>query len=161
MDTPAQSTRPDRKIDDVLAGIICILIGIAVAAWSVKLDLGTPTEPQPGFFPFIAGASLIVLSLLLFVYAWFGRSTGSEPLGTLWRPSILVIGLLIYSLILDYAGYVIATTMLSAVVLFVMDVKKWWKVLAISLVVSLASYTLFDRFLGITLPPGILEFIRV
>ena len=77
------------------------------------------------------------------------------------RPTILVVGLLIYSLILDLAGYVIATTMLSAVVLFVMDVKIWWKVLAIGLVVSLASYALFDRLLGITLPPGILEFIRV
>jgi hypothetical protein len=51
--------------------------------------------------------------------------------------------------------------MLSAVVLYVMDVKIWWKVLAIGLVVSLASYALFDRLLGITLPPGILEFIRV
>jgi putative tricarboxylic transport membrane protein len=161
MNTPAQSTEPARKTGDTIASIICVLIGIAVAAWSVKLDLGTPTEPQPGFFPFIAGASLIVLSVLLFVYARLGRSSGSKPLGTLWRPTILVIGLLIYSLILNLAGYVIATTMLSAVVLYVMDVKIWWKVLAIGLVVSLASYALFDRLLGITLPPGILEFIRV
>ncbi|MFH1487932.1 MAG: tripartite tricarboxylate transporter TctB family protein [Pseudomonadota bacterium] len=159
MNTPAKTTGPAWKTGDVIASIFCTLIGIAVAAWSVKLDLGTPTEPQPGFFPFLSGISLFVLSALLFIYARLGRSTGTEPFGDIRRPIILVTGLLIYSLILDLAGYVIATIMLAAVVLFVMDVKKWWKVLAISLFVSLTSYILFGRFLGIDLPAGILSFI--
>ena len=161
MNTPAESAGPARKTGDAIASIVCILIGIAVAAWSVKLDLGTPTEPQPGFFPFIAGISLFILSAMLLVYAWLGRSTGTDPFGDLRRPIFLVSGLLIYSLILDLAGYIIATIMLAAVVLFVMELRTWWKVFVISLVVSLVSYILFDRLLGITLPSGILGFITV
>jgi len=123
------------------------------------LHLGTPTQPEPGFFPFICGISLIVLSVVLLLYAWLGRSTGMQSFGELWRPGILIMGLFVYSLILDFIGYVVATIMLSTVVLFVMEVKTVWKIGAISLVLSIASYILFDRLLGITLPQGILEVI--
>jgi putative tricarboxylic transport membrane protein len=146
-----------RKTGDAIAGIFCILIGIAVIIGSVPLRLGTPTEPEPGFFPFINGVALTVLSLVLLLYAWRGRSTGMAPFGQLRRPAILVVGLFVYSVILDPVGYIVATVMLAAVVLRVMNVRRIWKIATISLVVSVASYILFDRLLGIMLPPGILE----
>ena len=146
-----------RKTGDLIAGVVCILIGIAIVIGSVRLHLGTPTEPEPGFFPFVSGVALVVVSVVLLVYAGLGRSTGMAPFGKLGRPAILVMGLFVYSLILDFAGYMIATVLLSAAVLLVMDVKIWWKIAVASLVVSVGSYFVFDRLLGISLPPGILE----
>lgn len=146
-----------RKTGDVIASLFCLFIGTAVTIGSIRLDVGTPTEPEPGFFPFISGSLLIVLSVILLVYALLGRSSGTLKLGDLGRPGILVAGLFVYSLILDFTGYVISTAILSAVVLYVMEVRVIWKIAAVSIFTAIVSYILFDRLLGITLPIGILE----
>lgn len=145
-----------KKSGDVWASLFGILLGTAVMIASARLRLGTPTEPQPGFFPFTAGAILVVLCVILFIKAFSGRSEGPEAFGELWRPVVLIIGLLIYSIVLDVLGYVIATILLSAVVLRVLDTKIGWKLAAISLFLSIGTYLLFDRLLDVSLPGGIL-----
>ena len=145
-----------KKKGDVLAGLIGIALGVAVMIASARLRLGTPTEPQPGFFPFTAGAILVVLCVILSFKALSGRSEGGEAFGELWRPVILIIGLLTYSVVLDALGYVIATIILSSVVLRVLDTKRWWKLAAISFFLSVGTYLLFDRLLDVSLPGGLL-----
>jgi putative tricarboxylic transport membrane protein len=146
-----------RKTGDILASLILIFAGIMVIIGSIQLHLGTPGEPQPGFSPFVSAIILIVLSLILLMGAFRGRSTGIQPFGELWRPLLLIIGLLSYSIVLDLLGYVIATIILSAVILRVLDTRTWWKVALVSLALSIGSYVLFDRLLGVTLPHGFLE----
>jgi len=146
-----------RKTGDLLAGLFLILIGITVIIGAMGLRIGTPTEPQPGFFPFVSAIVLIILSLILLIRAFRGSSTGIQVFGELWRPLLLTVSLLFYSIVLDFLGYAIATIILSAVILRVLDTRRWWKVAAVSLVLSIGSYVLFDRFLGVTLPRGILE----
>ncbi len=146
-----------RKAGDLWASLFGILLGGAVMIASVRMRLGTPTEPQPGFFPFTAGAILVILCAILLIKAFSGHSEGAEAFGELWRPVILIVGLLTYSLVLDVLGYVIATIILSAVVLRVLDTKTWWKLAAISFLLSIGTYLLFDRLLDVSLPPGILS----
>jgi len=146
-----------RSSFDLLASGFCILVGSLVVTGSLGLGLGTPTEPAPGFFPFVSGVSLIVFSVILLGHAWFGKSSGVKDLGKIGRPGVLTGALLIYSLLLDPVGYFISTFFLSSVVLLVLDVKKLWKILLTSFLTSLGSYALFDRFLGISLPPGIFK----
>jgi putative tricarboxylic transport membrane protein len=74
----------------------------------------------------------------------------------MWRPVILIAGLFVYAVVLDVVGYVVATTVLSVVVLRVLDTKTWWKLLVISLALSLGTYLLFDRLLDVSLPEGVL-----
>jgi putative tricarboxylic transport membrane protein len=145
-----------KKTSDALAGLIGIALGGAVMIASARLRLGTPTEPQPGFFPFTAGTILVILCVILSVKAFSGRSEGGEAFGELWRPGLLIIGLLAYSIVLDVLGYVIATLLLSAVVLRVLDTKRGWKLAVISLLLSVGTYLLFDRLLDVSLPGGIL-----
>jgi putative tricarboxylic transport membrane protein len=113
-------------------------------------------EPQPGFFPFLAGAVLFVLCVILLLQVFFGRSHGAEAFGELWRPVVLIIGLFTYSVVLDPLGYIIATIILTAVVLRVLGVKTGWKLVAISVGLSVGTYVLFDRLLDLSLPGGIL-----
>ena len=42
-----------RKGGDIFASIFFICIGVGFAVGGIRLHLGTPTEPQPGFFPFL------------------------------------------------------------------------------------------------------------
>jgi putative tricarboxylic transport membrane protein len=146
-----------RKTGDIAASFFLMIVGIMVIVGAIRLQLGTPGEPQPGFFPFVSATVLIILSLILLIEAFRGTSSGIAPFGQLWRPVLLILGLLFYSIVLDPLGYVISTVMLSAVVLRVLDARTWWKIAAVSLVLSIGTYILFDRFLGVTLPHGILE----
>jgi putative tricarboxylic transport membrane protein len=141
---------------DILAGLFLLLLGIAVTIRSIAYQLGTAHEPQPGLFPFLLGLFLIVLSTILILNAGRGHSTGMSAFGNLWRPAILVGGLVIYVLITNFAGYVISTTLLAIVTLRVMDTKKWWVVVGSSLLIAIGSYVLFDRLLDLPLPAGII-----
>ncbi len=140
-----------------MAGLILILIGAGVIVGALKLRVGSATEPQPGFFPFVGGVLLLVLSSVLLVQALRGRGIGSRAFGELRRPAILIAAMVVYVIILEGVGYVIATIILSAVILRILETKSWWALAVVSLVLSIGSYLLFDRLLGVTLPSGILR----
>ena len=145
-----------KRAGDFVASLFGILLSGAVMIGAYRLRLGTPMEPQPGFFPFLAGAVLFVLCVILLLQVFFGRGHGAEAFGELWRPVVLIIGLFTYSVVLDLLGYLIATIILSAVVLRVLGVKTGWKLVAISVGLSIGTYVLFDRLLDLSLPGGIL-----
>jgi putative tricarboxylic transport membrane protein len=145
-----------RKLGDFWASLVLIFIGAGVIIGAIKLRVGSATEPQPGFFPFVGGVLLMVLSSILLVQAWRGRSLGTKAFGELRRPTILILGMVAYVIIFDWVGYVVATIILSGIVLRILETKSWWVLIAVSLVLSVGSYILFDRLLGVTLPNGIL-----
>ena len=144
---------------DIVGSLLGALTGIAVVVGAIKLRVGTPTSPQPGFFPFLGGVALVVLSVILLVQAWRGRSTGTEAFGEVRRPAILVVGMGVYVAILDPLGYVLATSLIAALILRVLGVTSWRALGMASIALSVGTYVLFDRLLGIELPAGVLEFL--
>jgi putative tricarboxylic transport membrane protein len=147
-----------RKPGEIVVGLCFAAIGIAFMIGAVKLSVGVPTEPKPGFFPFIDGIILLALSVLFLVQAWRGRAGDSQAFGRIQGPVVVVLTLILYVATLETVGYVITTTILSSVVLYVLETKPRALVL-MSLGLALVSYLLFDRLLGITLPPGLLTFL--
>jgi len=145
------------KKGDVLAGIFFLIVGIGDIIGALGLPLGTPLDPKPGFFPLLAGVFLLCLSIIFLVRAFLKRNTERQAFGAVWRPGLMIGGLVIYTLILDLAGYVIATLILSLTILRILETKRWWRLVTISLAASIGSYILFDRVLGVTLPLGILK----
>jgi len=145
-----------RKRADALAGIFFALVGIGVMVQAIGLGIGTATDPKPGFFPLLGGFGLTIISTILVVRSLGKHNIELKEFGDFWRPLVLVLGLGIYILTLDILGYIIATVILSAIVLHLMDTKPWWVLLGISLGLALASFLLFDRLLGVILPKGTL-----
>ncbi len=144
-----------RKPGEIAVGLGFLAIGIVFAVSSIRLKIGVPTEPQPGFFPFFDGIILIVLSGLFLVQAWRGRAGDSPAFGKVWGPAIVVLTLILYVATLETLGYLITTAILSAIVLRVMETKPLVLVL-VSLILAVVSYLLFDRLLGVTLPRGLM-----
>jgi putative tricarboxylic transport membrane protein len=145
-----------RKPGDVMGALVLLSISAYVIIGGIKLQIGKASEPQPGFFPFWGGLVLAVLSGILLIQAWTGRSKGGVPFGAIWRPMIMVIGLIAYVAVLNSMGYLLATLALSIVFLRVLGTKKWWVHVFASLCIASGSYILFDRLLNVTLPAGIL-----
>ena len=144
------------KVSKLLAGSIFALIGVGSAIIAIGLGIGNLAEPAPGFFPFAGGIVLAFLSLLFLVQEWRQRADGSNEFqGDLRRPVIAVIGLVVYTAFFETVCYIIATTILSAIVLRVLDTKSLRVIAVVSLLLSIGSYLLFDQVLGVKLPKGI------
>jgi len=144
-----------RKPGEIIAGLCFLAIGIGFTVGAVKLQIGAPTEPQPGFFPFWDGVVLIALSAAFLVQARGGRAGESHPFGRLGGPAVVVLALVLYVATMETVGYVITTALLSAAVLKVLETKTRVLIL-MSLILAVASYLIFDRLLGVTLPLGLL-----
>lgn len=148
---------PKKKMGDVVSGVLFICLGIGASLEAVRLRLGTVTQPEPGFFPFLSGLFLAVLAGILVIEALRGRSTGTKSF-RIWGPhTALVLMLGVYVAIFQTVGYVLATIPLGMVVLYVLGSRKFWILLGASLTSALITYVLFDKILGVPLHNGILE----
>lgn len=144
-----------RKVGDILVAIFFLFVAAVFTVGGIRLRLGTPMEPQPGFFPFLGGMTLVILAGILLVQGWQGKSGGTQAFGKLWGPLILIVGLAAYVAALEITGYIIATTVLSAIVLRILEAKSFWVLSAVSLSLGIGSYLVFHGLLGVPLPAGI------
>jgi hypothetical protein len=132
-----------RKPGEIAVGICFLSIGIGFMIGAIQLQIGKPTEPQPGFFPFLGGVTLIALSAIFLFQAQLGRTGETQAFGRLRSPGIVVLGLILYVAGLQSLGYVLATALLSAAVLRVLETK--FRVLfPVSLLLAIGSYILFE-----------------
>lgn len=148
-----------KKWSDILASLFFAFIGMGVMLKAIQLRIGTATEPQPGFFPFLGGITITILSGILLVQAWRGKSAGAQSFGNLRRPSLLILGLFFYIFLFNPLGYIISTTLLAAIVLYILETRPWWVLAGVSLSLSIGTFLLFDRLLSMSLPKGILAII--
>ncbi|MEV4017238.1 tripartite tricarboxylate transporter TctB family protein [Nonomuraea angiospora] len=75
-----------------------------------------------------------------------------------WPSVLLLIGsLAAYALLLVPAGYWQATTVFFVAVARVLGSRRLVRDVLVGLALALATYFLFDRLLGITLPPGLVR----
>ena len=145
-----------RNLGDIIGSIFFMFVGIGVTIGAIGLHVGKATEPQPGFFPFLGGITLSVLSGILLLRTWRGRNTGTRAFGKLWGPCILFLVLIFYVATLETLGYLICTAILSAVILRVMETRSLKVLILTSILVAVGSYILFHRLLDVPLPLGIL-----
>jgi hypothetical protein len=137
---------------DLAIGGLLTALAIAVCVEAVRLRVGSALDPQPGFFPFVAGLLLVALSALLIVTALRPGKGGTTAVGRLGPPVTLVAGFVAYVWLLPWAGYPLATTLLMILTLRV-QATRWRFAVPAALLLSLGSYALFVR-LGVPLPRG-------
>jgi hypothetical protein len=147
-----------RSLGDIIGGGFFLALGIWAMIGAYRLHVGTIAEPQPGFFPFLGGVTLAALSGILLSQALLGRGKGTGAFGAVWRPIAMILGLVFYVAILDSVGYIIATIVLSLILLRALGTKTWWVFVVAALCITFGSYILFDRALGVTLPRGLIGF---
>jgi len=146
-----------RNRSDVFGSIFLFLLGIGAIIGAVQLQVGSPTEPQPGFFPFVGGLIVAAFSIILFFQGCLKKSTEQVAFGEIGRPALLLGVMVLLVLVLENLGYVIGTFIASVLILRILSVKSWRGLIVTSLGLSVGTYILFDRLLGVDLPVGILS----
>lgn len=96
---------------DLVAGGLFALIGIATSLSSLGYALGTMRRMGPGYFPLLLGILLALLGATLMVQAW--RKGADEPVewGSIRPPLFVLGGLALFGLSLPKAGFVVANAL--------------------------------------------------
>jgi putative tricarboxylic transport membrane protein len=157
---------------DLVGGLFWSILGIALCAGGVKLNLGTLRIPGSGFFPFLIGIFMALFGIALIfpnLSKWAGKDqeevTQKTPGVENWRralcPILTLCILLGYLFFLEHLGFII-TTFLFLFSLFKLSTpKKWFMPLVISMGTAVVGYFFFCKWLQCQFPLGILRhFLR-
>jgi putative tricarboxylic transport membrane protein len=150
---------------DRISGLFWFLFSVFVSFESYRLGLGILNQPGPGFFFFWTGIAVAILSLVVILRS-FGTQVPEEdkeaPTGrrTATKVILVLVALFLYAVLMEWLGFLIVTLLLFVFLLGVIEKKKWWFAILVSLTVTVAAYLLFEVGLQSQLPKGILEFLR-
>jgi putative tricarboxylic transport membrane protein len=141
---------------DVIGGGVLLALSIATGIGAISLKVGSPIEPQPGFFPFAGSLILFIFSGIIVFLGCCGKERVPEAGGDRGRPAALVAVMAAQVAVLSTVGYVISTLVVAGFILWIMKVRSWRVIIITSLCLSIGTYLLFDKLLGVDLPVGIL-----
>jgi Tripartite tricarboxylate transporter TctB family len=151
-------------------GVLVVLwigLGCFLTAYSYRMGLGTFSKPGPGLMPFLIGLLLAGSALCLgYLQIKKKRLEQHSPVGdrapseanavSLKKLSMVIVPLILYGLLLEKAGFIVATFTLLALLFHTLGMNRL-SALAASLIAVLGCYFVFT-FLGQRFPPGIFRY---
>ncbi len=155
-----RETKSRSKLDFefFLSGFLALLGGYILLA-SLRIGFGSWKEPEAGFFPFVAGSLVLITSAI----GLWPRSRGAEarPIFESGRELMTFLSVaflsVLWIIVMPVLGYVVMTCVVAFLYSKTMKLEGWWKPLLLSLGIGLFIYALFDLWLYIDLPRGILD----
>ena len=155
-----------KKIGGELAFASSLLILGLVVLYDTSKMLVPPGSGTvgPQIFPYLVSGFVILISLGLFVQIFRGNlgvpegtEFGEVVEKTDFKSLAMVAGsMLTYPLLIERAGFIIASSVVFFGVAFAYGAKNLLKNLAISVIFSLIVYFAFSKGLNVSLPAGIL-----
>jgi putative tricarboxylic transport membrane protein len=128
---------------------------------SLSLGVGGLHQPGPGLAPMLEGFVILFFSAIIFTQSFLAKSSSKgnksheakeNPLPAVYT----IAGLIVYAIILEYAGFILSTFALVVFLMKLFEKKRWWVNLVTGGLVSSAFYILFAVLLKAELPLGIL-----
>ncbi|HEY3365518.1 MAG TPA: tripartite tricarboxylate transporter TctB family protein [Symbiobacteriaceae bacterium] len=147
----------------VAVGLAAFAIIYMVGAWRLpRFSLGT-TVVDSYLFPLVIGAILLGLSAIYFFVAKKADpATANKPLFE--GIDLKVVGKLagaslVYALLLEFLGFVVATTFFLVLTMWMLGQKGLWKLFAVSAGFSVVVYLVFVKVLNVPLAEGVLKYL--
>ena len=150
---------------DRISGIFWLCFAVLVIIQSYHLGLGTLHKPGPGFLFFWVNIVLAIMSVIVLIRAWRSKKEeGPQPaiFGTQNVSKIIfvMISLFLYALLMEIIGFIPVTLLLFIYLLGIVEKKKWFYTIFVSVVVTVISYLIFETWLQSQLPKGLLDLLR-
>jgi putative tricarboxylic transport membrane protein len=150
-------------LNDAVSGLLLIIFGMVVVAWSRTFPPAIGQVIGPGFFPVLVGAGIAACGAVLL---WSGRKVRGAILLELedWvrQPRLmlnggLVIGALIfYAMVVETVGFFITAFAILAILFLAFGVRRRW-IAPLAAAVTLGLHVSFYSLLRVPLPWGWLE----
>ena len=145
----------------VAGGVLAI--GALILAGSFYLPTGGGyAQVGPGVVPRVVGAGLVLLGVFLLREAIGGGFNGVDEAAEAklpmdWAAFAWVSGGIIgYGLLVESAGFVIASTLLFILVARGFNSRRWLLNAVTGLVLAIIVFAIFNYGLGLTLPAGVI-----
>ena len=144
---------------DIATASGLLLLGALVAADAIRLGIGWGTDgPRSGFFPFWLAVVLIVCCVVIVLQAL--RRESGEPFVTRerLRPVLKVLWPAAAMVALSHViGLYVASGLYLAFYMRWVGRHGWRAVIALSLVVPVAAFLIFEMWFLVPMPKGPLE----
>lgn len=136
---------------------LMLVLGIVIAVVSWGYGFGSFGRPGPGLYPFFIGAAIALIAFFVLVSNL--RSATAKPVLDQEGAVTLILMTATFCLwivAMPLLGYVVVTLLTAFAFCKIMKLEGWWKPLAVSGTTTLFIYLLFDYWMYIDLPRGIL-----
>jgi putative tricarboxylic transport membrane protein len=150
----------DVRTADRSSSAFFLAVALIVCWASFRLSIGTLEQPGSGFFPFLGGAALAVLSAANLVKAL--RSSGKDPgLGSTtrsinWKNILLSLAVLAaFPLLLEVLGFAPTTFLFFLLLLRVIEPQRWVVTLGFSFLAAVFFHLLFQVWIKMKFPVGV------
>ena len=142
---------------ELLGRIFVLLLGIAVVFFSSQLNYYTEFGPGPGFLPLWLGIGLVGSGASL-VLDFLRKQVKAEAFFQPRTKQCVVMFFLIVMafLLLPWLGFSLGFALLAATAMRVMGKHRWMACGITAVAIAAGIYFVFDQWLGIPLPTGIL-----
>jgi len=147
---------------DLISALFYSCFGLFYLISSFKYDVGTAMTPGPGLFPRIIGFIMLLCGFLLIFSSLYNRKE-KEKLSATWDglsgknlvSAMLVIGsVTFYLLVINYVGFLIASSILVLFLAWVMGGRNWLFNVTLGIVSSGLTYWLFWVIMRVPIPQG-------
>lgn len=142
----------------ILFDFIVPALGIVIMVISLGYGFGTLKRPGPGLYPFFIGLSLSIFGIFLLLVEL--RKPTLRPLldsGEIPIFLSMIAAFCLWVLLMPLLGYLAVTLVTAFGFAKIMKLEGWWKPLLVSAGTTFFVYLLFDVWLYIDLPKGILS----
>ncbi|WP_448809630.1 tripartite tricarboxylate transporter TctB family protein [Agromyces bauzanensis] len=158
---PAAGRRP---IGEYAFAAVCAALGVyaIVGAGFIRVPPGSASVLGPRVFPYAVGVLLVAASVAVIVQVARGHrgvpDDGEDvdpDAPTDWLTVLKLVACFLTQLVLiEWAGWPIAVTVLFGGAAWSLGAKRWWVALLVGLGLGLATQLVFGAWLGLSLPAG-------
>jgi hypothetical protein len=158
------------RLADLITAAVLMAVGGVVLGDAVRLGTGWGTDgPKSGFFPFWLAVITVVTASLIFLQAlwrassrpFISRAQLRPVLAVLWPAAVLVLLIggvkLGETTLLPGIGLYVASGLYLAFYMRWVGRHDWRAVVALSVVVPVATFLIFERWFLVPMPKGPLE----
>lgn len=148
---------------DRISSLFWFVVSLVILEEARLLPFGTLSRPKAGFYPFILGIILGVLSLVFLLKSWLwgkgkGKGRGAFPDRKGWRNVFLTLGaMFVFYLFFESIGFLFTTFVLIFLLIKFVEPQKLFYSAWVAAVITISSYLLFEVLLKANLPRGLLE----
>lgn len=143
------------------AAVVLLAFGLFALSQALRLRFGSVAAPGPGLFPVCLAIAVCLASVGLLVRALRmapSATTSAAGGGRSWTVIGTLGALLVYALVLEQLGFLLATFALLLFFFKALQRQRWIVAVGGSVVTSLVTYLVFRVWLGVNLPGGLVHF---
>jgi putative tricarboxylic transport membrane protein len=152
------------RVNEKITAAILLIFSLLYFCKGLSLQVGVPKNPGPGFIPFIIGILLISCSGFYLVRVFRKadlEGNGRKTSGGEKRNYAAILGItacaILFPLVLETLKFLMTTFVVSFFMFLVLRPKKRAFAFFLAAGMSVSSFLIFSRLLGVGLPMGFLE----